>query len=206
MEIKNKYQDGESRLLGITEDNFGVETREVNGEKIDYIVGYGVVFNSESQVLYDFVERIEPTAADGLDMSRVVATINHDFSKILARTDSGTLKLSVDSRGIKYEFPLPNTTYAMDLKENIRIGNIKGSSFIFSTAEDRWTHYDDPAKPSLREVLKFRAIYEMGPVTSPAYLDTTVAQRSLENTKQPEYDFATRQKRIKILKLKLNGK
>lgn len=206
MEIKNKYSDGESRFIDFSQENFGIETREVNGQNVDYIVGYGVVFNSDSQVLYDFVERIAPTAADGLDMSKVIATINHDFSKVLARADSNTLTLSVDQRGIKYEFPLPNTTYAQDLKENIRIGNIKGSSFIFSTQKDRWTHYDDPLKPSLREVIKFRAIYEMGPVTSPAYLDTTVAQRSLEAARKPEYDFKTTQQRIKILKLKTNGK
>lgn len=150
-----------------------------------YIIGYGVVFNKDSRIIPDwsggFIERVLPESVSGLKMDEVVATINHDFDKILARVDSNTLKLTVDKTGIKYEFKAPDTTYGRDLVVNVENGNIKGSSFMFRVKTDRWTIKESETEPDLREILEIKEIIEMGPVVMPAYPDTTAAKRSYDS-------------------------
>lgn len=174
----------EQEVRTINVEGLTVESRATdNGLTEDVISGYGIVFNSESRVLggwYQFTETIDKRALEGVDMTEVVATFNHNFDNILARADSNTLTLTTDSKGLKYTFKAPNTTAGRDLVENIKNGNIRGSSFIFTTAEDRWTYTKDEDKPDKREVLKIERLIELGPVVMPAYADTTAAKRSFE--------------------------
>lgn len=177
-------------------ENITIETRSKDdGTTEDVISGYGVVFNSDSKVLnswYPFIETVNERALDGVDLTEVVATFNHNFDNILARADAGTLKLSIDSKGLKYEFKAPNTTYARDLVENLKNKNVTGSSFMFTTKTDRWTESKDPNQVSRREILEIDKFIEVGPVTMPAYADTTAAKRSYEEfveSQKPKIDY-----------------
>ena len=60
------------------------------------VVGYGAVFNSQSNDLGGFREFIAPGAFDGRLEDDVRFLVNHDANLILARTTNGTLRLSVD--------------------------------------------------------------------------------------------------------------
>jgi uncharacterized protein len=122
----------------------------------------------------DVFEQITRQSLEGADMADVIAAINHDFSKILGRTASGTLDLSVDDNGVKYRFDVPETSYGNDLLVSTRRGDFRGSSFTFSI--DPKTGYDieERADGSLvARPKQIRKIYEMGPVTNPAYEATT---------------------------------
>ena len=57
------------------------------------LTGYAIVYNSLSQNLGGFVERILPGAADKslADGVRVLARYNHDDNMLLGTTDAGTL-------------------------------------------------------------------------------------------------------------------
>nr|WGD95106.1 HK97 family phage prohead protease [Bacillus subtilis] len=79
---------------------------------------------------------IDKRALDQTDMSDVRALIDHDPSKILGRTSAGTLKLEVDDIGLRFDVTLPNTQYASDLYENLRVGNISNCSFGFMLGKD----------------------------------------------------------------------
>jgi uncharacterized protein len=102
---------------------------------------------------------------------------------VMARTSSKTLKLSIDDKGLKYSFDAPNTTAGNDLLENVRNGNIVGSSFMFNIKEQRWTWKKGPEEIDEREIIKVDRLYELGPVTMPAYPDTTAALRDYESAK-----------------------
>lgn len=153
-----------------------------DGQESRTISGYGVVFDKWSRNLGWFREKINRNAFDDVDFSEVVATFNHNFDNILARVDSDTLKLSVDDTGVKYTFEAPNTTVGNDLLENVRNGNVKGSSFMFTVEEETWTFKDNDEVDD-REVMRIGNFYELGPVTVPAYPDTTAAKRSYEAQK-----------------------
>ena len=175
--MSNKEQRTFTGSIEIRKNEDGTESRT--------ITGYAAVFDKWSHELGWFKEKVSRTAFDGVDMSDVVATFNHDFNYPLARTGSKTLKLSVDDYGLRYEFEAPNTTAGNDLLENVRVGNVVGSSFMFTVSEDNWT-FKNNTEVDEREIIKIERLFELGPVVMPAYPDTTAAARSAEAAKETE--------------------
>jgi HK97 family phage prohead protease len=74
----------------------------------------------------------------------VRALINHDPNLVLARTKSKTLDLFTDKKGnLAYKFKTPNRSYAKDLEDAVKSGDIDQSSFAFRVAEEKWEWRDD---------------------------------------------------------------
>jgi len=142
------------------------------------IVGHAAVFNSRSQDLGGFVEQISTGAFDSVLEDDVRALFNHNQNFVLGRTVSKTLRLSVDEQGLRYEIDIPNTTVGRDLLESINRGDISQSSFGFIVGEDEWEKTDDG---NLRTITKVERLYDVSPVTYPAYPATDAAVRSMEN-------------------------
>lgn len=147
------------------------------------IEGYAVNFNKRSKKLGWFEEVIDSRAFDGCDMSDVVAVFNHDESKPLARTSNNSLELSVDDGGLKFRFDIPETSYGNDLLTNIRSGVISECSFAFSVEDQDW---DESGDITLRTIKKISRLYDVSPVTRPAYNDTSVALRSFDSQKDDD--------------------
>src|SRR5262245_55045724 len=175
-----------------------VETRE--DDLRPRIVGYAAVFDSLSENLGGFRERIRPGAfrralAEGQD---VRALIDHDPSLILGRTRSGTLELRETARGLLATIDPPNTSRARDLVESMRRGDVDQMSFGFRTVTDDWHTEDGEAVRELIDV----DLFDVSVVTFPAYPATDVAVRSLalwkERAWRPGLDALRR-------KLKLMG-
>lgn len=151
------------------------------GEKV-VIEGYGALFDKEAD-LYWFREVIRPGAfTTTLKDADVRALFNHDPNFVLGRNKSGTLRLREDTRGLRYDFDPPATAAAKDVVELIRRGDVTQSSFGFRTLKDRWTFSDNPNEPALRELLEVE-LFDVSPVTFPAYPDTVVGVRSKEDFK-----------------------
>lgn len=169
----------ERRALALPE---GCEVRVATRDGRPVIAGYAAVFNSRSQEMRTskgvrFVEVIRPGAfARALNNPDVRALKNHDPNLILGRVGAGTLRLSEDERGLRYEADPPDTSYARDLVESLRRRDITGSSFAFVTLEDAWS--TTPEGIALRE-LRAVELYDVGPVTFPAYPAATSSVRSL---------------------------
>ncbi len=141
------------------------------------IVGYAAVFNSLSQNLGGFVEQVSPGAfKKTIQEADVRALFNHDPNFVLGRNKAGTLRMAEDAHGLHYEVDLPNTTQARDLAESMGRGDISQSSFGFRVIRDSWgtTEENFPLR-SLEEV----ALYDVSPVTYPAYTAASSALRSL---------------------------
>ena len=159
-------------------------TIEATQEESRMVTGYAAVFDSDSEDLGGFIEQIERGAfKEAIERSDVRALFNHDNNFILARTASGTLKLYEDERGLKYEFEAPKTTAGNDLLEMIKRGDISQSSFGFTVEEDDWSNRDGMA---FRKIKKVKRLYDVSPVTFPAYPEASVAVRKLEQLKQAE--------------------
>ena len=149
------------------------------------VVGYGAVFNSESNDLGGFREYIAPGAFDGRLEDDVRFLINHDANLILARTTNGTLRLSVDEKGLRYEADMPNTSTARDLMELLKNGTISQSSFAFTVEEDSWEIKDGM---NIRTIDKVSRLYDVSSVTYPAYdaASSSVALRSMKEWQEKE--------------------
>jgi HK97 family phage prohead protease len=142
------------------------------------ISGAASVYNQVSQNLGGFVEQFAPGAftrtldtADG-----VVATFNHNPSQLLGRVSAGNLKLQERDTGLYYDVKPPDTTAGRDAVVNVRAGLVTGSSFTFRAVNDTWGETENGY--SLRTVTE-AALYEVGPVTNPAYLQTSSGSAAL---------------------------
>jgi HK97 family phage prohead protease len=170
----NSPPDREMRVLS-PED---VELRVV-GDDEPKITGYAAKYGKWSMDLGGFTERIRRGAFDEAIMeSDVRALKNHDPNLLLGRTASETLRLESNSVGLKFEVDVPKTTTGTDTVEEIRRGDLSGCSFAFTVSEDDWKYNEDGTVE--RTIRKVDRLFDVGPVTYPAYPDTTVAARSLD--------------------------
>jgi HK97 family phage prohead protease len=137
--------------------------------------GYAAVFDQPTRIA-DFTEVVErgafaKTLASGTD---VLALVDHDATRVLARTKAGTLRLQEDAFGLSFEIAdLPNTSAANDILELVRSGNAGGASFAFAVAPggERWRGSTRTlTEVDLREVSVVAAV--------PAYTGTTVSARA----------------------------
>lgn len=160
------------------------ETRaRVTNEETRTIRGYGIVFNKESVDLRAngrvFREVIRPEAVRGVNLDNILSMHNHRSERLLGTTASGTMRTGVDTVGVWYEVDLPNAPTGQDVFESVRRGDTPGSSFQFDIRSDGdiWSMKEGKA---FREVVQFNGVYEMGPVSEPAYPDTSISARSME--------------------------
>ena len=150
------------------------------------ISGYGAVYGSPITIGRRFHEVIAPTAfKKSLREGEVRSYFNHDPSWPLARTANKSLVLSSDEHGLHYESTLPETQQARDLYALIERGDVSGSSFAFETIKQDLAQAEKEGDLPTR-TLKEVKLYEVGPVSEPAYeaTDVTVqrAVRSLEHS------------------------
>lgn len=159
--------------------------------------GYAAVFNEYSENLGGYFEIIESNAFDDVMSDDVRCVLNHDPNIVLGRTGAGTLTLSTDSKGLKFVCQLPDTQQARDLMELVNRGDINQCSFKFSIKEDDWVDEED--RGWVRTIKKVRKLYDVGPVTFPAYSTTDVSVRSFEEAKS-KTEIKTNKHNIKILR------
>ena len=112
----------------------------------------------------------------------VRALKNHDINYLLGRSKSRTLRMVEDVLGLRTEIDLPDTQTGRDTAIEIKRGDMDGMSFSFVVDVDEWDYSGDVVQ---RTIIKFRDLYDVGPVAFPAYTDTSIAMRSL-NAKRPQ--------------------
>lgn len=188
-----------------------LEFRSGNKKRDTIIEGYAAVFydgtpETEFRLFENAYERILPGAFDEVIAKRenVVGLFNHDPSQLLASVNAGTLELSVDERGLKYRMQInEDTPVGQNVAGFVKRGDLSGSSFAFRARKngDQWIR-----EQSGREVLEQRnlKVFDVGPVTFPAYnATTTFAERSLKQWQSENPKKRNRVKRkLKIAKLR----
>lgn len=148
--------------------------------------GYAAIFDVPSQTLrgegdgpYEmtFEEVVRPGAfARAIASAQDVRCLwNHGAEDVLGRTASGTLSLVEDATGLRFECRLPDTSLGRDVAELVRRGDVSQCSFAFAVVADRWS--GNGASGYVRELLDVD-LFDVGPVTYPAYLQTSVQVRS----------------------------
>lgn len=163
-------------MKDIERRNYSTEFRaEKRGEQA-VIAGHAAVFDQLSQDLGDFREKIAPGAfSRTLSSADVRALFNHDPNYVLGRNKSGTLRLSEDNTGLAIEIDMPDTQFSRDLQISMGRGDISQMSFGFRTVSDKWEKRDGGWIRTLSEV----ELFDVSPVTYPAYPQTDVAVRSM---------------------------
>lgn len=167
----------ERRFMPLETCPVGIEERDGEGS---VIVGYASVFHvpgddtTQYRLFPDLIERIMPRAFNKALQERhnAAALYNHDVNFLLGRVSAGTLRLSKDQRGLKYEVKPPASR--ADVVESIRRGDLSGSSFGFRVLEQKFKTEDGI---DIREIHSVELL-DVSPVVFPAYQATTTAVRA----------------------------
>lgn len=139
--------------------------------------GHAAVFDSLSEDLGGFREKIAPGAfADAIQTDDVRALLNHDPNFVLGRNRAKTLRLAEDARGLAIEIDMPDTQAARDLTVLIGRGDITQMSFGFAVRAGGQDWHKDDNGTAIRTLKKVR-LFDVSPVTFPAYAATDVAVR-----------------------------
>lgn len=157
---------------------FTFETRDDSDGKL-VLEGYAAVFNSLSRDLGGFKEVIKrgafsKTLKSGYDFK---AFLNHSMMRTIGRVKNNTLHLEEDDVGLKVRITLPNSQFGRDIAEEVRSGYMDQMSFGF---------YVDKQSESVEgkqviRTIEEASLVEVSVVSEPAYLDTSVAKRSLQS-------------------------
>jgi len=135
--------------------------------------GYAAVFDSPARI-GGFTEIIKPGAFRATLEARadVLALVDHDPARLLARTASGTLRLAEDSRGLSFAIDVPDTQLGRDVLALAERRDLGGMSFSFRTKAEGWPAAD-------RRELRAVDLIEVSVVQAfPAYSATSVQARS----------------------------
>ena len=156
------------------------------------IEGHAAVFDSWSETLggiFPFKEKVRKGAfAESIGKDDIRALFNHDPNYVLGRNRAGTLELEEDDVGLRVRITPPDTSWARDITTSIRRGDISQMSIGFVVEDDEWSSKDGI---DTRELKKAR-LFDVSPVTFPAYTATDVGVRAMQ-----EYDvYKTEQRKV----------
>jgi HK97 family phage prohead protease len=159
---------------------FGFELIEAEGEDEGGapIRGLAAPYDVLSEDLGGFRERIRPGAfAESIASRDVAAVWNHNSDHVLGRTSNGKLKLTEEARGLRFEVWPPETQAGRDAVISIRRGDVYQCSFLFDVVKQSWTQDGESRVRTLEQC----ELYEVSPVTFPAYPQTAVEARSVRD-------------------------
>jgi HK97 family phage prohead protease len=176
-------------------DKSQMELRTITIDDLEYrededkpiVSGYVTRFNKLSEEMWGFREQVAPGAfTKSLGERKVLSFWNHNSDIVLGNTENDTLKLEEDEKGLRFELTLPDTTAGKDARTLIKRGDVKGMSFGFRTVKDQWDESDP--KRVIRTLLEVK-LYEVSPTPMPAYPQSSVAARSMEDMKESYEEY-----------------
>lgn len=153
------------------------------------------VFNKETELFPGAFEEIAPGAFSDCLNDDIRALINHDTTLVLGRTKAGTLTLEETETALRGTISInPNDSDAVNLYERVKRGDVDQCSFGFDILEEdtEWRK-DGTVKWTIKKV----KLYEVSPVTFPAYEDTAVQARGKEVEKRKQEILQQRTSKLK---------
>jgi HK97 family phage prohead protease len=140
--------------------------------------GLAVVFNSETVIGGEFREVVRPGALTKTIAERDIKMLwNHDTNFPMGSTRAGTLSLYESARGLEVDNDPPSLGMNAGFLESIERGDVSQMSFGFEVIKENVVRAE--GEMLLREILEVK-LWEVSPVTFPAYTDTEIGTRAAE--------------------------
>lgn len=202
-----------------------------SGEESRAIEGYVLKFGVRSRLLCDwwdyYYEVLEPgcVTREMLDRQDIKLTMFHDRQLILARSNkgTGTLNYEVDAVGVRFWAEMPRTVDGDKALELVQRGDIAGCSFCYSTDEgdsENAVSYERLKEKTengedilLRHVKRIDNVYDFTLATDPAFEQTTVSRREVEEAgvdlrkqadEPKQVDFDKKREIIRKIRARIN--
>lgn len=154
----------------------GFELRE--GGDTPQLIGYASIFNQEAEIYGLWRETVARGAyKKTIKEHDIRALWNHNTDNVLGRNKAGTLALAEDDHGLKVEIDPPDTQAGRDAVTSIKRGDVSQMSIAFQTIKEEWKIPENKRELPLRTV-KEAKLFEVSPVTFPAFEGTEIGARS----------------------------
>ena len=142
--------------------------------------GYAAVFNTEAVIWGLWREEIAPGAySKTIKEADIRALWNHDTNIVLGRNKAGTLELSEDDKGLRSVIIPPDNEWGRPVVDAVRRGDVTGMSIAFRVVKEDWWHPPEGSKELPKRTIKEAKLYEVSPVTFPAFESTSISARSV---------------------------
>jgi HK97 family phage prohead protease len=162
------------------------EMRATKTEKGEMIIeGYPIVYDKTAILFWGLREIIRKGAAtEALKTSNELVLWDHQSDQPMAAKKNGTLEAKEDDKGVFIRADVSKTSWGRDGFEAITNGVIDKMSFAFLVDEnggDSWhTELIDGVKTDVREIVRFKELFDYSPVAYPAYIETSVVARNIQ--------------------------
>lgn len=156
----------------------GAEVRASGeGRKLN---GYAAVFGSEATIWGLWREEVAPGAySKTIQENDIRALWNHDTNIVLGRNKAGTLQLVEDEKGLRVEIDPPDNEWGRPVVDAVQRGDVTGMSIAFRVVKEDWWHLPEGSKELPKRTIKEAKLYEVSPVTFPAFEKTSISARSV---------------------------
>lgn len=156
----------------------GAEVRASGeGRKLD---GYAAVFNTEAIIWGLWREEVSPGAySKTLQENDIRALWNHDTNIVLGRNKAGTLQLAEDKKGLRAEIDPPDNEWGRPVVDAVQRGDVTGMSIAFRVIKEEWYNPPKDSRELPKRTIKEAKLYEVSPVTFPAFEQTSISARSV---------------------------
>lgn len=166
------------------------------------IACYFALFDVVTEIQRGHFEVLSPGAFDGFETRDIRALVDHNTRLVLGRTTVGTLRLTVDEKGLYGVIEVnENDGDAMNLYARVQRGDVSQCSFAFDIDSIEYQTMPD-GRPL--DVVKHVILYEVSVVTFPAYEETSAEARSLRDANR-QNDRLKRWKKEMKRRLNRNG-
>jgi uncharacterized protein len=143
-----------------------------------HLIGYASIFNVEAVIFGLWREMVAPGAfKKTIKENDIRALWNHNTDKVLGRNKASTLVLREDEKGLKVDITPPDTQAGRDAVTSIKRGDVSQMSIMFERIKQEWFYPEDKKELPLR-TMKEMKLYEVSPVTFPAFEQTSISARS----------------------------
>lgn len=145
------------------------------------LAGYAAVFNVEAIIMGAWREEVAPGAfAKTIFEHDIRALWNHDPNIVLGRNKAGTLRLTEDGHGLNSEIEPPDNEWGRPVFDAVKRGDVTGMSIAFRAIKQEWTRPPEGSLELPKRTLREAKLYDVSPVTFPAFEATSISTRSVE--------------------------
>ena len=174
----------------------GFEFRVGDG-KAPELHGYASVFNQATNIMGLWLEEVAPGAySKTVAENDIRALWNHDTNIVLGRNKADTLKLSEDAKGLHSIILPPDNEWGRPVLDAVKRGDVTGMSIAFRAVKQEWFRPDPDSNELPKRTIREAKLYEVSPVTFPAFEQTSIAARSQDGAAGEEEDIIERARRL----------
>lgn len=156
------------------ETKFEARAEVVDGVERKVIEGYFVVYDSPTELMPGYVEKVNRGCFGDLSGQDIRALWNHNHDLVMGRTANNTVEFKDDEHGLFGKILVNEEDQdALNAHARVKRGDVSGCSFGFMLMDEGGEYRDGTYYSEIRSA----KLFEVSPCVFPAYPQTEIKSR-----------------------------